>query len=51
MFLIKIKGLIIILLVLLFIIMALYIFLNNKNYYNVCSNLPFVDENLRKNNE
>lgn len=51
MFIIKIKAFIIIFLVILFIIMGLYIFLKNKDYYKVCSNLPFVDENVRKNNE
>ncbi|HFL8794939.1 MAG TPA: hypothetical protein V8P47_01525 [Candidatus Azosocius sp. HAIN] len=43
-----IKAVIVIFLIILFLIMGLYIFLKNKEYYNMCSNLPFNDEDLFK---
>lgn len=51
MFLIKIKIFLLIILLFLFIILFLYILFKNRDYYHICSNLPFIDKELRKNDE
>ncbi|QQG46724.1 MAG: hypothetical protein HYZ30_01320 [Candidatus Azosocius agrarius] len=43
-----VKFIVIALLIILFLIMIIYIFFKNKEYYNVCSKLPFINEDSFK---
>ena len=45
------KAIIIILLIILFLIMGLYIFLQNEEYYNECSSLLFNKDLPEEDNE
>lgn len=51
MFLVKIKIFLFVMLLFLFVILFLYILFKKGDYYSICSKLPFIDKELRKNDE